>query len=209
MKRLLAAAATTAILATGGVAVAGAAQNSSSNSGDTTSTTAAAGPHRAARAGVVAQLIGIAPAELRKEVKAGKTIAQVAEAHHVDPKTLESELVSKIDSAIDAAASNGKITSDRAGELKGKVPDRVTKLVENTPHTGRLRRAGNRLVAVAAKAIGITPKELRADLKNGQSVADVAKAHNVDPQTVIDALTKVGDQRVERLARRFVERHHR
>jgi hypothetical protein len=40
----------------------------------------------------------------------------------------------------------------------------------------------------AAKTIGISTQDLMKALASGQSVADVAKAHNVDPQKVIDAL---------------------
>ena len=42
--------------------------------------------------------------------------------------------------------------------------------------------------SVVAKAIGITETELNTALQGGQSVAAVAKAHNVDVQKVIDAL---------------------
>jgi hypothetical protein len=41
---------------------------------------------------------------------------------------------------------------------------------------------------LAASTIGVTADDLRSALESGQSVADVATAHNVDPQTVIDAL---------------------
>jgi hypothetical protein len=40
----------------------------------------------------------------------------------------------------------------------------------------------------AAKAIGISTDDLKKAVIGGQSLADVAKAHNVDPQKVIDAL---------------------
>ena len=46
-------------------------------------------------------------------------------------------------------------------------------------------------LSVAASTIGVTDDALRSALQSGQSIADVAKANNVDPQTVIDAL--VGD----------------
>jgi hypothetical protein len=52
-------------------------------------------------------------------------------------------------------------------------------------------------VKASAKVIGIQPKELAQDLKNGQSVADVAKAHNVDPQKVIDTLVTDANARVD------------
>ena len=49
--------------------------------------------------------------------------------------------------------------------------------------------------SVAAKAIGITESELSSALSAGQTIADVAKAHSVDVQTVIDAL--VADKKDE------------
>ena len=48
--------------------------------------------------------------------------------------------------------------------------------------------------SVAAKAIGISESDLVTDLKNGQTMADIAKANNVDPQKVIDALVADGKQ---------------
>ena len=47
-------------------------------------------------------------------------------------------------------------------------------------------------LAVAAKAIGITEADLRTALQSGKTMADVAKANNVDPQKVIDALVQDG-----------------
>jgi len=49
--------------------------------------------------------------------------------------------------------------------------------------------------SVAAKAIGISEDDLTAAVKGGQTLAAVAKAHNVDPQKVIDAL--VADEQGE------------
>ena len=52
------------------------------------------------------------------------------------------------------------------------------------------RRAENRRASLetAASVIGVTADELKAALQGGQSIADVATANGVDPQTVIDAL---------------------
>ncbi|MGH8993700.1 MAG: hypothetical protein ACRDZ7_19485 [Acidimicrobiia bacterium] len=41
---------------------------------------------------------------------------------------------------------------------------------------------------VAAKTVGVTPEELRTALRDGKSVADVAKDKGVDPAKVVDAL---------------------
>ena len=45
----------------------------------------------------------------------------------------------------------------------------------------------------AADTIGISPTDLLAAMKGGHSIADVATAHDVDPQTVIDAVINALD----------------
>jgi hypothetical protein len=52
---------------------------------------------------------------------------------------------------------------------------------------------------VAAGAIGISEADLKTALDSGQSIAAVATAHGVDPQTVIDAL--VADAQAKLAAR--------
>ena len=60
-------------------------------------------------------------------------------------------------------------------------------------HRRELRREG---VAISAKTIGITPKALVTDLRSGQSIAEVAKEHNVTAQTVVNALTNAADSEI-------------
>ena len=51
-------------------------------------------------------------------------------------------------------------------------------------------------LSVVAKAIGISQADLQTALDGGQTVAAVAKAHNVAAQTVIDALVADGQSEV-------------
>ena len=43
-------------------------------------------------------------------------------------------------------------------------------------------------------------KDLRTDLRDGQSIAQVAQSKNVDPKTVVDAIVKAGDAKIDSLA---------
>jgi len=61
---------------------------------------------------------------------------------------------------------------------------------------GRFGHRGESL-AVAAEALGMTAEELRAELADGKSIAQVAEAEGVDLQTVIDALVADGTTRLE------------
>lgn len=137
MKKLLATVVTAGVLVTGTATVASAATGSSS----TVQTHANAHHnlrHRARRAGakVAASTIGIDVKTLVKEVRSGKSVAEVAQAHNVDPQKVIDAVVNAGDKKIDELVTNGKLSAERAATLKSKLPALVTRLV-NRKHTAR------------------------------------------------------------------------
>jgi hypothetical protein len=76
-----------------------------------------------------AGVIGISPADLAKELKDGKSIADVATAHNVSPQAVIDKLVADANAKVDAAVAAGKITQEKGDAAKAKMPERVTKLV--------------------------------------------------------------------------------
>lgn len=119
---------------------------------------------------------------------------------------------------------------------KGTITEAQAKAVKEGVR-GEARALGKRVVKgrkavleTSATAIGIAPEALKEALKGGQSIAQVAKAHGVDPQKVVDALVAAGNakvdeavkagkvpaeragkikQRLPKVAKRIVERAHR
>ena len=187
-RKLLGAAAFSLALAGGGAA--GAILGTPSltlaqDSGDE-ATTDDAGPegfgfrhHRGEQLAVAAEAIGITEEELRSALEGGQSIAQVAEANDVDVQTVVDAMVAaateRLEAAIDA------------------LPERMAELVEREglPDRGPGRPGHGHFGAgldAAAEAIGIESEELRAALRDGSTVAEVAEANDVDVQTVIDAL---------------------
>ena len=67
---------------------------------------------------------------------------------------------------------------------------------EGGPCRGGGRHKGALLEAAAA-AIGIEQDALREALQNDQTIAQVAQANNVDPQTVVDALVADVSARID------------
>jgi hypothetical protein len=127
---------------------------------------------------VAAKALGLSTDELRTQLEAGKSLADVAKAEGVDKQTL-----------IDALVKAGE---KRLDEAKAELPDRVAEQVEATPGEGGFGRGGHRgpgpRLEAAAKALGLSEDDLKAELKDGKTLAEIAKAHNVDQQKVIDAL---------------------
>src|SRR5438105_4632830 len=151
LRTVITTATTAAVLATGGVALAGAAGTSTPTSSTPTAATSAAitsatsAPKAATPATewhrhlrhrvralvrkVVIETIGIDRATLRRELRRGQTIADIATANQVDPQTVVDALVGAVTTKLDAAASAGRITTERAQAIEARLPARFTKLV--------------------------------------------------------------------------------
>ena len=145
-------------------------------------------------ASVVAGAIGITEAELNTALQGGQTIAAVAKAHNVDVQKVIDALVADGLSELAAEVKAGTLTQAQADAAKAEVTQRATDQV-NGSFRGRDGHGGPgghveavSDASVAAKAIGITEAELDTALQGGQTIAAVAKAHNVDVQKVIDAV---------------------
>jgi hypothetical protein len=61
----------------------------------------------------------------------------------------------------------------------------------------RLRKLVRGAGGVVTKTIGIDRPTLRAGLRDGLTIAQIATAHGIAPQTVIDALVAAADKKVE------------
>jgi polyhydroxyalkanoate synthesis regulator phasin len=95
-----------------------------------------------------------------------------------------------IRSVLDQLVKAGTITQAQADAVTKALQD-VRPAMDHPAGRGggpRRGRLGASLEA-AAKALGIDLDALRTELQSGKTLAEVAKAHGVDVQKVIDALT--------------------
>jgi ribosomal protein S20 len=81
---------------------------------------------------VAASTIGIDAKDLVKELRTGKSVADVAAEHGVAENTVVDAIVNDLSSKLDQAAANGTITAERAATIEAKLPAKVTQLVEKT-----------------------------------------------------------------------------
>ena len=87
--------------------------------------------HRALKGAIVssAKTIGITPKDLVGQLKAGKSVAEVATAHGVDPHTVVTNLVKAGDARIDKAVEAGKLDATRAAKAKERLPKAAERFV--------------------------------------------------------------------------------
>jgi uncharacterized protein (DUF433 family) len=86
---------------------------------------------------LAATTIGITPAELLKELRAGKTIATIATDHSVQPQAVITALEQAAAAKIAAAEGANKITAARAA----KLTTRFNRVIPNLVNNWHLRQA--------------------------------------------------------------------
>jgi hypothetical protein len=84
--------------------------------------------------GLAAKTIGISTEELRSAVQSGKSIADVANDHSVDPQKVIDALVKAASDRLDVAVQAGRLSADTAATIKSHLPDAIGRFV-NTVHT--------------------------------------------------------------------------
>jgi ribosomal protein S13 len=125
-----------------------------------------------------AKALKLSTTDLLAKLRDGKTtIADVAKQQNVDVQTVIDAMAAVAKSDITDLVNNPLPVPSFPDGLKGPG--------FGFGHRGGL---GDNKLGAAAKALGITTDELMKDLRNGQSMADVAKAKSVDVSKVIDAL---------------------
>ena len=94
------------------------------------------GGHFGAGLDAAAEAIGITSEELRTALRDGSTIAEVAEANSVEVQTVIDALVADAGAAIDQAVANGRLTEERAAEIKANLPERFEAMVNGEGRFG-------------------------------------------------------------------------
>jgi DNA-binding phage protein len=92
--------------------------------------------------------------------------------------------------AVASAADSPKTTTAPSTATASAKPKAAVKTVLGV-------RARVFAFTTAAKTIGISPAELLKEMQGGHSVADVATAHHVEPQTVVNAIVTGADAKIQ------------
>jgi len=128
----------------------------------------------------VADYLGLTPAQLRADLVKSQSLAQIANAQHKSVSGLEQTIETSLKARLDAAVSGGKLTTTQETMILNVVSTRLDKLVRAT-HPAVKARVGARLrrglIRVTANYLGVTPAQLRTELKAGKTLAQVATEH--------------------------------
>ena len=133
-----------------------------------------------------AAFIGITVEQLRTELRAGKSMAQVATTKGKTEADLEAAIVADAQKHLASAVADGKLTSEKAAQALERLKANVDQIVNRTGPPakggpGKGRKGGKATLARAAAKItaeytGQSVEQVRDQLKAGKSLAEIAEA---------------------------------
>ena len=143
---------------------------------------------------------GLTPAQIKAGRAAGQSLAQTVTANGGDPAAVEAKVMADFKSKLDAAVTSGTITAaqETTALTKGQAAlDKFMNKVPTKPAPRLPAKLAAATLADAAKVIGITPAQLRTEMKTGQSIAQVANARGVSTDALVSGMTATVDSRID------------
>jgi DNA-binding CsgD family transcriptional regulator len=145
--------------------------------------------------------LGMTEAELKTELQAGKSIADVAKAKNIDLDTVIAKLTAAFKAHLDEEVASGKHTQAEADAKLAEFSTRVTTMVNAPGLPMRGGKGGHGpggkgghgpqkfATAQLATTLKLTEAELQTQLKSGKTIKQIADAQNVDIADVKTTLT--------------------
>jgi hypothetical protein len=136
-----------------------------------------------------AKYLGVSESDLRSQLNAGKSLADVAKAQGKDLDGLEQAILAAAKSDLDKAVTDKRLTQSQADDVYNRLKDNIADIVNGQLRMHFRGRPGGPGVPglfgadnldAAAKYLGLSQSALRDQLEDGKSLADVAKAQSKD-----------------------------
>lgn len=80
-----------------------------------------------------AQKLGLTEAQLRDELKSGKSLAQIAQEKGVSRDDLRTAMLDAVRSQVNQAVQNGKLTQDQANQVISRIEQVIDRLIDAAP----------------------------------------------------------------------------
>jgi hypothetical protein len=135
------------------------------------------GPGGPPGAAAIASYLGLTPAELKAQLEAGRTLAQIAAARGTSVSGLEDAIYTDARSHFDQAVADGRLTSAQEQTMLTDLRSHLDDIVNRAGQpAGMIGAHGPRFAAAIASYLGLTPAQLRTQLESCKTLAQIAVA---------------------------------
>jgi predicted DNA-binding protein YlxM (UPF0122 family) len=140
-------------------------------------------------------LLQIDEQTFRQERSSGKTLAQIATTHNVSRQAIVDLVVEEMNQYIDQGVVDERITAVQATEMKTNVIDQAQKMVDRQP-MGFDKMYNRPVPPEMLILLQIDEQTFRQEQNQGKTLAQIAAAHNVSRQAMVDLVVKEMNQHI-------------
>ncbi|OFW73126.1 MAG: hypothetical protein A2Y55_07380 [Actinobacteria bacterium RBG_16_68_12] len=125
-------------------------------------------------------------------------ISDAAEQLGVEPSELSDALKEALENRVDAAVEAGRLTEEQGDALKERIDSGEVPLVFGGfgPGFGHGHFGHFADLDAGATYLGLTKAELRAELEDGKTLAEIAKAEGKSVNGLVQALVRAANERI-------------
>lgn len=132
--------------------------------------------------------LSLSPHELRQDLRKGQSMIGIAEAHGVSLAKLTSSVEADLKTALNQRVAKGQMTVTKSQRIEKAVSRHLVTWLKK-PNKFWMRRPRRfRWVAASSRVLGLKPRALMKDLRQGQSIAAVAQQHGMTEASLQSAL---------------------
>jgi predicted DNA-binding protein (UPF0251 family) len=149
-----------------------------------------------------AAYLGLSEDALMEQLRSGKSLADVAKAQDKSVDGLVDVLVKEEKARLDQAVKDGRLTDAQRDQIAANLEKKVTAIVNAQPPSldfkfgrGSFLPSRGANLDEAATYLGLSEDALEQQLRDGKTLADVAKAQGKSVDGLVDAL--VADEKKE------------
>ena len=159
-----------------------------------------------------AQLTGLTPREVRDLLADGQSLSAIAAGHGSSEQAVIDAVLARLGERLDQAVANGRITPEEKASRLDAARAQAPALMNETgldlprrtrgqPHGrpgGAALRGRHLLVQATAEATGLSVEEVRAEVRAGKSLEQVATEHGKTADDIIAVLRADGEEQLNR-----------
>ena len=142
-------------------------------------------------------LLKIDAQTFKQEADSGKSLAQIAEAHNVSRQAVVDLVVKNMNEQIDKGLADKRFTIAQAKEMKTSAVEKAQKIVDGQlmgPGKMQSRQVPQEMLTL----LKIDEQTFKKEVDSGKSLAQIAEAHNVSRQAVVDLVVKNMNEHIDK-----------
>jgi len=142
-------------------------------------------------------LLKIDEQTFKQEKDSGKSLAEIAAAHNVPRQAVVDLIVKNMNEHIDKGLADKRITVEQANEMKTNAVEKAQKIVDGQlMGFDKMHNIQNPQEMLTL--LKIDAQTFKQEKDSGKSLAEIAAAHNVPKQAVIDLIVKDMNKQIDK-----------